>query len=531
MTWSLKPVRVVEVHSRAAADVSRFQWGDRRWRIFWGVFFIAALLISRVPLAPRHLITFDEINFALSIEKFDPAAHQPQPPGYPLFVGLIKLLSLFVPKVEIVFLAAALLLSIAALALLWILGEQMLGKRWGVVPPLLLLWNPPFWFSALTNPVRLALAAGAVAVVLCLVLASNHQSRSWLVAAAAVLGFATGFRPPLLVEMTPLLLWTAWSLRLTPKAAAAAIIAFCATVSVWLPFLVASTGGVAALYHLLRTYAVDQTRDTSYLMGAQSAAAIQMAEEAIVWSCLGVLSWIWALPSAVARNRSILRNPVLHRLLLLWFLPGLFFSGAFHVGDADQTLAIVPFTCLCGGYALSAFKNVSNRARAAIISAALLLNVFLFFKPITKIAKASTYSVVAWNNRYINGLIDGATRARTVGATVVFPSGVAGWRNLSYYVPGVPLLVVGGEDPRSIMLLRIQDGRARGSTVPPQSIPIPSCGVIAVADPAALSWDVPIPAQLSREGNLWFFPSAPGISFRSRGSRFIASDGRCPDNR
>ena len=144
MTWSLKPVRVVEVHSRAAADVSRFQSEDRRWRILWGLFFIAALLISRVPLAPRHLITFDEINFALSIEKFDPAAHQPQPPGYPLFVGLIKLLSLFVPKVETVFLAAALLLSIAALALLWILGEELLGKRWGVVPPLLLLWNPPF---------------------------------------------------------------------------------------------------------------------------------------------------------------------------------------------------------------------------------------------------------------------------------------------------------------------------------------------------------------------------------------------------
>jgi len=35
------------------------------------------------------------------------------------------------------------------------LGEQILGSRWGVVAPLLLLCNPPFWFSALTNPVRL----------------------------------------------------------------------------------------------------------------------------------------------------------------------------------------------------------------------------------------------------------------------------------------------------------------------------------------------------------------------------------------
>jgi len=238
-------------------------------------------------------------------------------------------------------------------------------------------------------------------------------------------------------------LWTARSVRLTLKATALAAIAFCTAVSVWLPFLVAATGGLAAFYHLLRTYAVDQTRGTSYLMGAPSAAAIHMAAEAIVWSCLGVLSWIWVLPSAIARDRAVLRNPVLHRHLLLWFVPGLFLSGVFHVGDPDQTLAIVPVTCLFGGCVLSAFKNASSRARAAILSAALLLNVFLFLKPVTKIAKASTYSAVAWNNRFINGLIEGGRRAQTTGATIVFPAGIAGWRNLSYYLPDVPLLVVG----------------------------------------------------------------------------------------
>ena len=50
---------------------------------------------TRLPLAPPYLFSFDNVNLALALERFDPRLHQPQPPGYPLFVGQARLLNWF----------------------------------------------------------------------------------------------------------------------------------------------------------------------------------------------------------------------------------------------------------------------------------------------------------------------------------------------------------------------------------------------------------------------------------------------------
>ena len=60
----------------------------------------AGLLLTRWPLSSRYLLYFDSVNFALALEKFDPFYHQPQPPGYPLFVGLSRVVHWFVPRAE-----------------------------------------------------------------------------------------------------------------------------------------------------------------------------------------------------------------------------------------------------------------------------------------------------------------------------------------------------------------------------------------------------------------------------------------------
>jgi hypothetical protein len=98
-----------------------------RWRFPSFAFLAGALFISQWALAPRYLITFDEINFALAVRDFNPALHQPQPPGYPLFVALLKLMAVFLPKIETVFLAAGLIASGIALVFVWKLGEAIGG--------------------------------------------------------------------------------------------------------------------------------------------------------------------------------------------------------------------------------------------------------------------------------------------------------------------------------------------------------------------------------------------------------------------
>src|SRR6187399_1472008 len=53
------------------------------------VYAVAAVwLLAHVPFLSPSLEDIDSINFALGLRHFDPALHQPHPPGYPLYIGL-----------------------------------------------------------------------------------------------------------------------------------------------------------------------------------------------------------------------------------------------------------------------------------------------------------------------------------------------------------------------------------------------------------------------------------------------------------
>src|SRR6202521_747363 len=50
--------------------------------------------MTRVPFAARGLGDHDSGQFALGVEKYDLAAHHPHPPGYPLYIAVLKLLAM-----------------------------------------------------------------------------------------------------------------------------------------------------------------------------------------------------------------------------------------------------------------------------------------------------------------------------------------------------------------------------------------------------------------------------------------------------
>ncbi len=72
-------------------DISR---GSRDGRIRAAAWIAAALAVAtRVPFAARRLWDHDSIQFALGVEKYDLAAHHPHPPGYPLYIAILKVLN------------------------------------------------------------------------------------------------------------------------------------------------------------------------------------------------------------------------------------------------------------------------------------------------------------------------------------------------------------------------------------------------------------------------------------------------------
>src|SRR5215217_4119834 len=57
----------------------------RRWPAAMLAFFY---LIAHLAFLAPSLEDIDSINFALGLRHFDPALHQPHPPGYPVFIAL-----------------------------------------------------------------------------------------------------------------------------------------------------------------------------------------------------------------------------------------------------------------------------------------------------------------------------------------------------------------------------------------------------------------------------------------------------------
>jgi len=92
-------------------------------RIFWVVVFLL-LLLTRIPMMASYF-SIDNVNLAFALEKFDPRIHQPQPPGYPLFVFFARLVNFVFHDAWRAFAAISILVSALSLWLVFLLGRRM----------------------------------------------------------------------------------------------------------------------------------------------------------------------------------------------------------------------------------------------------------------------------------------------------------------------------------------------------------------------------------------------------------------------
>ena len=225
-----------------------------------------ALLFCAVHLAflPHTLEDIDSVNFALGVESFDVAKHQPHPPGYPVYIALTKLstsaIAIMVPGWDRDRRAAA---GVAIWSVVFgALALFALADFWrllGLAPPvaatasIVTVTAPLFWFMAarpLTDVPGLVAAVAVQGVFLRGRVAFSRAGhtglpREWLWAAAGA-GFVAGLRVQTLLLTGPLLLWAAGALVVvqrrvadTGKLAAAAA----AGVLVWAVPLLWDSGG------------------------------------------------------------------------------------------------------------------------------------------------------------------------------------------------------------------------------------------------------------------------------------------------
>nr|WP_243687854.1 glycosyltransferase family 39 protein [Methanobacterium formicicum] len=107
---------------------------------------LVLVVATRLPLAGKFLYEWDSANFALALERYDILLHQPQPPGYILFVGVGKVFNQIFPDANTTLVFMSIMFSILTVILVYFLGKDLFSKKVAIIGSILLIFSPIFWF-------------------------------------------------------------------------------------------------------------------------------------------------------------------------------------------------------------------------------------------------------------------------------------------------------------------------------------------------------------------------------------------------
>jgi hypothetical protein len=219
-------------------------------RIAWTAPLVAAALVFAVLLyeAPEYLYHWDEIQLSLGVERFDPAWHQPHPPGYYLFVLASRLAGALLPdSLE----PGRVVSALAAAAFVALVGIR-LPSGLALAPRLLLQLTtalfvvacPLVGFFSLANLTYVA--EGVLWVWIALLVSALPRGRG-LVGLALLIGVTGGVRPTLLLWSLALcgLQWLRRPDWVRARDLVSCGLALCAGLLAWLLPMLHEAGGFA----------------------------------------------------------------------------------------------------------------------------------------------------------------------------------------------------------------------------------------------------------------------------------------------
>jgi hypothetical protein len=356
----------------------------------WPVAAVAvAYLALHLPALAPNLEDVDSINFALGLREFDPARHQPHPPGYPVFIAmgrvslaLVSAVSPALTRTSAEALALALWSAIggavALVALFHVFRELEKEAPWGraLAATALAGAAPLFWMSGLrpmSDMAGLAMALTAQALIL-----RGRTGRGALVTGAFVAALAVGLRVQTVWLTLPLLGLVlviqrragAWWVLTRPVAALAA------GAAAWAVPLVTLSGGVDGYVRALGSQAGEDFAWVNMVWLNPTPRRLAFA----LYETL-VLPWAW-LPLAVAVGVAalcgaamlMLRRPTILLLVLLAYAP----YAVFHILLQDTptvryALPTVPLIAWLAVRGTAAAGRYANALAVPLITASLVV--------------------------------------------------------------------------------------------------------------------------------------------------------------
>lgn len=349
--------------------------------------------VTTIPFMTRFAYNWDAAQFELSLQNFSVHMHQPHPPGYLLFVGLAKALSLVLSN-HWALVAESVLFGWVAVMLLYILAteiwpEQSWLRRFATLGFLL---NPLFWFYRETGLTYTVDAAAGLAVAWLCLGTLRYRRHSYFIANSIVVPLACGFRPSLLVLLAPLWLLAAWHHKRNWRFVLLwAGVALAIALAWFIPLLVLS-GGVTAYFIDSGKLYSNVSGQTSIFAGASLSSIWQQIRlllstllyswNSVVIALLGsAVLGVWRWRQIGWRTGWLVHNKMI-LWVLAWILPATLLYSFVHLGQLGYVVFLIPV-----GYigALPALQWLQRRSQFWwIVGLVILLThalIFLWIKP------------------------------------------------------------------------------------------------------------------------------------------------------
>jgi len=392
---------------------------------------ICAVGLTRLVCRSHRLYDIDSVNFALALDRFDPEAHQPHPPGYFLYVGLGRLARAIFQDANTALVAVSIVASCAAAAMIYALAESWFGRKAAIWGGLIFLFSPLCWFHgtvALTYVVECFFSA--LVGYLCW---QTYCGRfAFLAPSAVALGLAAGFRQSTILFLGPL-----WLLSLCKAPRRHVLISFTAltlTTLAWcVPMALQSRGWAvyaASLYGLWSLVPAKETVLTSPI-------ALSLARFCTILGIFGLTfggASLWGLPSRETHSLEKTKKT----FLWVWIAPGLLFFTLVYLKFVNSGYLLVlspPIFAWLGSRAAAWFARAKigawRKAAAAGALAAMNAAIYLYGPFYCSRRAVRTFETeLATIQKGLRQVV-GAEEALIVG----FDSHFLGYRHAGYYLP------------------------------------------------------------------------------------------------
>lgn len=340
-----------------------------------------ATVLTRLPFRSRVPINWDAVQYILGVRHFDVAAHQPHPPGNPVYIALGKGLHQLISDPNQALIALSIIASLLAVLGTALIGRRVVGQSAGLWAAALVAVNPLFWFYGEVALSYVPEIAVGTFVALAAWHAYHHPGRWPAFLLGAVFAIAGGLRPTVLPLLALLWLFGLW--RLDWRDRAVAMLTVVAGCLIWAIPLVSMTGGPLGYWRQLHWLTETAVEPNSLLRGPSLRWLHQLLDvgvaSAVALNLFGALILlalaIWAIKRR-GRDRPHLSTRVV--FLGAWLIPPLAEFTLVCFGQWGYLLLILPPSLLLGLLAIERLVPLRSQLSCGMLSAAIAASLLIF---------------------------------------------------------------------------------------------------------------------------------------------------------